>query len=423
MGKVMQMAWRNLWRNWRRTVIALIAVVLGLVLLLFFDGMIYGSDQAIFGNAVRLYGGNIQVHAPGFRVKAGRLPLLPLDDADAVVTAALDRPQIAAAGMGASEVQPAVLAAARRIHTGGIVTNREGSFPVAITGVEPEIEQALSIQAENVAEGRYLLPDDGDAVFIGRGLARLLNVGVGDRVTLLGRSKDQSMRQRSMTVVGIYDLGMDEAERTAVFVTLAEAQSLYNLREQVTEVAITLANVGQEALIIADLQQALPGYEVDSWATLRPEITETLSTKLVFTTIFGLIVIFIASIGILNIQLMAVFERTREMGVLAALGMKGQQLRNLFLLEGVLIGVIGALIGCALGWGLVALIGSVGIDLSFASGMGEIGALMGDRLRPSVALSTVINRGVLVIVIVALASLYPAWQASRKEPAEALHHV
>jgi len=423
MGKVMQMAWRNLWRNWRRTVIALIAVVLGLVLLLFFDGMIYGSDQAIFGNAVRLYGGNIQVHAPGFRVEAGRLPLLPLEDPDAVVTAALDRPQIAAAGIGAGQVEPAVLAAARRIHTGGIVTNREGSFPVAITGVEPEIEQALSIQAENVAEGRYLLPDDGDAVFIGRGLARLLAVGVGDRVTLLGRSTDQSMRQRSMTVVGIYDLGMDEAERTAVFITLAEAQSLYNLRGQATEVAITLANVGQEAPIIADLKEALPGYEIDSWATLRPEITETLSTKLVFTTIFGLIVIFIASIGILNIQLMAVFERTREMGVLAALGMKGQQLRNLFLAEGVLIGVLGALIGCALGWGLVALIGSVGIDLSFASGMGEIGALMGDRLRPSVALSTVINRGVLVIVIVALASLYPAWQASRKEPADALHHV
>jgi len=423
MGRTMTMAWRNLWRNWRRTVIALIAVVLGLTLLLLFDGFIKGSDQAIFGNAVKLYGGNIQVHAPGFRDKARRLPLLPLADGDAVVTAALKRPTVAVAGVGTSQVQPDVLAAAKRIHTGGLVTNREGSFAVDITGVEPEIEQALSIQAENVLDGRYLLPDDGDAVFIGLGLAKLLEVGVGDRVTLIGRSTDESMRQRSMTIVGIYSLGMEEAERASVFITLQEAQTLYNLRGQVTEVAITLANVGQEEQIIAELQKSLPGYEIDSWQTLRPEITQTLSTKLAYTTMFGFIIIVIASIGILNIQLMAVFERTREMGVLAALGMKGGQITNLFLLEGTLIGVVGAVIGCLAGAGLVGLIGSVGLDLSFISGMGEITALMGSRLYPSVGLAETINRGLTVVVIVALASLYPAWQASRKEPAEALHHI
>lgn len=423
MGRTLTMAWRNLWRNWRRTVIALIAVVLGLTLLLLFDGFIKGSDQAIFGNAVKLYGGNIQVHAPGFRVKSRRLPLLPLADGDAVVTASLNRPTVAVAGVGTSQVQPDVLAAAKRIHTGGLVTNREGSFPVDITGVEPEIEQALSIQAENVTAGRYLLADDGDAVFIGQGLAKLLAVGVGDRVTLIGRSTDQSMRQRSMTIVGIYNLGMEEAERGSVFITLAEAQTLYNLRGQVTEVAITLANVGQEDQVIADLQKSLPGYEIDSWQTLRPEITQTLSAKLTYTTMFGFIIIIIASIGILNIQLMAVFERTREMGVLAALGMKGQQITNLFLLEGTLIGVVGALLGCLAGAGLVGLIGSIGLDLSFMSGMGEITALMGSRLYPSVGLADTINRGLTVIVIVAIASLYPAWQASRKQPAEALHHV
>lgn len=423
MGRTLTMAWRNLWRNWRRTVIALIAVVLGLTLLLLFDGFIKGSDQAIFGNAVKLYGGNIQVHAPGFRDKARRLPLLPLADGDAVVTAALARPTVAMAGVGVDQTQPDVLAAAKRIHTGGLVTNREGSFAVDITGVEPEIEQALSIQAENVVDGRYLLPDDGDAVFIGLGLAKLLDVGVGDRVTLIGRSTDQSMRQRSMTIVGIYSLGMEEAERGSVFITLAEAQTLYNLRGQITEVAITLANVGQEEQIIADLQKSLPGYEIDSWQTLRPEITQTLSAKLTYTTMFGFIIIIIASIGILNIQLMAVFERTREMGVLAALGMKGGAITNLFLLEGTLIGVVGAVIGCLAGAGLVGLIGSVGLDLSFISGMGEITALMGSRLYPSVGVADTINRGLTVIVIVALASLYPAWQASRKEPAEALHHI
>ena len=88
MGQTFKLAWRNMWRNWRRTIIALIAMVLGVILLLFFDGFIKGSDQAIFGNAVRLYGGNIQVHAIGFRDKAARLPLIPLDNPDAVVQAA-----------------------------------------------------------------------------------------------------------------------------------------------------------------------------------------------------------------------------------------------------------------------------------------------------------------------------------------------
>jgi ABC-type lipoprotein release transport system permease subunit len=391
MGKFLKLAWRNAWRNWRRTSIAVVAIVLGLVLLLFFDGFIKGSDQAIFGNAVRLYGGNVQAHAPGFREKASRLPLLPLESADAVVEAATAEPQ--------------VLAAAKRINTGGIVSSREGAFPVVITGIEPGVEAPLSIQAENVTQGRFLLDDDGDAILIGQGLADLLRVSAGDRI------------------VGVYDLGMAEAEKGAVFITLPEAQSLYNLRDGVTEVAISLESVGQEEPVVSALQAALPSYEIDSWDTLRPEMRQTLATKLAFTSVFGLVVVFIASIGILNIQLMAVFERTREMGVLAAVGMKGRQIMNVFLLEGTLIGAVGAVIGCLLSAILLGVLGDVGIDFSFASEMGEMTALLGDRIYPSVTAADIISRGITVTLIVAIASLYPAWQASRKEPAEALHHV
>lgn len=410
MGKSTKLAWRNMWRNWRRTAIALIAIVLGLVLLLFMDGLIQGSDQAIFGNAVRLYGGNIQVHASGFRDRARRLPLLPLTDATAVAQTAASQPQ--------------VLAAARRINTGGIISSREGAFPVMITGIEPSLEAPLSIQAENVSAGRFLQDDDGDAIFIGKGLADLLDVGVGDRVTLLGRVKNETMRQRTMTIVGIYNLGEREAEKLGVFMILPEAQSLYNLRDQATEVAVSLQGVGQENAVLPALRAALPGYEVDSWDTLRPEMRQTMETKAAFTGFFGLVVVLIASIGILNLMLMAVFERTREMGVLAALGMKGRQIMGLFLLEGALIGAVGAFAGCGLGALLLWLINQAGgIDLSFAAGMGEITALMGDRIYPSISAGDIIGQGVTVIIIAALASLYPAWQASRKEPAEALHHV
>lgn len=409
MSQMIKLAWRNMWRNWRRTVIALIAIVMGLILLLLFDGFIKGSDQAIFGNAVRLYGGNLQVHASGFRAKANRMPLLPLDNVENVLQAVRTQPQVSSAS--------------QRIATAGIATNRGNSLPVAITAIQPSVEAPLSLQAENVRQGRFLTDDDRDAILIGQALAQRLQVGVGDRIVLLGRSKNELMRQHTMTVVGIYDLNTPEVEKSSVFIPLNDAQTLYNLRDQATEVTIFLHDVATEDSTMAALQSQLPGYEVDSWQTLKPEIRQTISTKLAFTSFIGLVVLIIAAIGILNLMLMAVFERTREMGVLAALGMKGRQIMGLFLLEGTLIGVVGAVIGCTLGALLIGLIGRVGLDLSAASGMGEVMALMGNRLYPSIGIADLVSRGLLVIFIMALASLYPAWQASRKEPAQALHHV
>jgi len=410
MSQIVKLAWRNMWRNWRRTAIALVAIVLGLILLLLFDSLIKGSDQAIFGNAIKVYGGAVQVHAPGYRERANRMPLLPLADANAVVEAAL--------------ANPTVVAAAQRIQTGGLIVNGDETRTVGITAVQPSVEAPVSIQAANVVDGRYLLDGEGDVIFIGQALADLLGAGVGDRVTLLGHGKHESMRQRTVTIVGIYSLGSPDLEKGTVFITLDEAQSLFNLNDQATEVAVSLSDVSHQSTVIPLLQAALPGYEVDSWQTLKPEISETMATKQVFTSILGLIVIMIASIGILNLQLMAVFERTREMGVLAALGMKGRQIMSLFLVEGTLIGVVGAVIGCLAGVGIIMLIRQAGgIDFSFASGMGEVTALMGSRLYPSLTTADVVLRGVIVAVIAAIASLYPAWQASRKEPAAALHHI
>jgi ABC-type lipoprotein release transport system permease subunit len=410
MFKIIRLAWRNMWRNWRRTAIAMIAIVLGLILLIFMDGLIKGSDQAIYGNAVRLYGGNLQIHATGFRAKASRLPLLPVEDADQVVEIAMAHPE--------------VLLASKRINTGGMITDRGESYPVTITGIQASAEAPISLIAENIAAGRFLQDEDEDMILIGKGLADVMEVGVGDRITLIGKRKNESMRQRTMTIAGIFDLGLREAEKGMVFISLSEAQSLFNLRDQETEVTISTHTVGMENEVIGDLQAGLQDYEVDSWETLRPEIRQTLEVKSQFTTIFGLIVVMIASIGVLNLMLMAVFERTREMGVLAALGMKGRQIMGLFLLEGAMIGVVGAAVGCTLGWlAIVALNQAGGIDLSYAQDMSDMTALMGERMFASISLMDILRHGVTVAMIAALASLIPAWQASRKEPAEALHHL
>ncbi len=415
MGKLLIMAWRNVWRNWRRTVIAGIAIALGLTFILMFDGFLGGMDEALYSNTVKLQGGHVQVHAPGYREKMNRMPLLPLADSNAAVEAAT--------------AQSEVIAVAQRIKTGGMVSSREGTLSVAITGVEPEKEAPVSMAAENVVQGRWLQSADEDALFIGQAMAERLEVTVDDRVTLVGRATHNQMRRRTMTIVGIYDLGISAVEKSMVYVSLLEAQTLFDLRDQATEVAIYLEQVGQEPPVVERLQAALPGYEVDAWDTLDPTTKKMMELEAQIMNVFGMVILLIAGVGILNLMLMVVFERTREIGLLAAMGLKRGETVALFLLEGVLVGLLGALAGCVLGWAIGAYYGRVGIDwMALYGGMdvGEISpliGLMGDRLYLRIGIDVLAGRALTVGVIAALASLYPAWQASRREPAEALHHV
>jgi len=406
---LLRLAWRNVWRNRRRTLIVMLAVALGLMLLISYDGYIAGMKQAIYGNAVRLYGGNIQVHAPGYRDKAKRNPLLPLADADRAMQAAL--------------AQPSVISASRRINTGGMVGNREGTFPVTITGIEPEKEITSSLIAQNMIAGRYLQTGDGDVILIGQALGERMEVGVGDRITLTGRATHERMRQRTVTIVGIYDLGLPAIEKGAIYLSLDEAQKLLGLRGQATEVVISLPQVGQEPPVVNALRAALPGYEVDAWDATNPELKQTMEVSTATMDVFGVVVLLIAGIGILNLLLMAVFERTREIGLLSAMGLKSNQIMGLFLAEGVLLSLLGAAAGIVLGWLLMAWLGQVGIDYSQFSDMTEFTALMGQRAYATFAPDMAVRRSVTLVVIAALAALYPAREAAKREPADALHHV
>ena len=410
MAKLLRMAWRNVWRNRRRTVIAVIAIGLGLALMLFFDGLMGGAKQAIYGNTVKLQGGNVQVHAPGYREKAKRLPLYPLVDAEAAVQAALAQPQ--------------VIAASRRIETSGMTSSRAGTLPVVITGIEPEREAPVSLVAEHVGQGRYLKATDEDVVLIGQALAKQLDVTVDDRITLVGRATHEQMRRRTMTIVGIYNMNMPEIEKRMVYVSLAEAQTLFDLRDQATEVAVYLERVGQEQPVVEAIQAALPGYEVDAWDVLDPSTKQSMEMEDQIMSIFGLIILLIAGVGILNLMLMAVFERTREIGILAAMGLKRREIVVLFLLEGVLIGLLGALAGGAVGGLVNAYYGGVGLEWATESSeYTELAALLGGRIYFQVGIDLLMQRALTVAIIAALAALYPAWQASKREPAEALHYV
>jgi len=409
MRLLLRLAWRNIWRHRRRTIIVVVAMALGLAMMMWYDGLIAGFDQAIYGNAIKVLGGNIQVHAAGYRLKADQTPLLPLADDQAVLDAA--------------QAQPQILAASRRINTGGLASSREGAFAVGITGIEPEKELEVNLAAQHVVAGRYLAADDGDAIFIGKGLADAMDVQVGDRITLVGRATHEQMRRRTMTVIGIYDLGMPDIEKRTIFISLSEAQALYDLNGQSTEVAIVLKQLGQEPAVIAALKPGLPGYEIESWETNFPELKTTIGTKTSVMNVFSVIILLIAGIGILNLLMMSVYERTREIGLLGAMGLKPRQISLLFILEGTIMGLVGVVAGTVLGLLINGILKQVGLDFTAFSGAANYMALVSGRVYPTWGVDKLLWRALTVAIISALAAFYPAREAARREPAEALHFV
>ena len=404
----LRLAWRNIWRHKRRTIIIILAMSLTLALMMWYDGLMNGFTDAIYGNAVQILGGNVQVHAKGYRAEANSNPLLPLADPQAVIKAA--------------ESNPLTLAATQRIHTGGLVTSHEGAFSVGIIGIEPEKEVKVNIIGQNVKEGRNLTSDDLDSVLIGKGLADAMGVKVGERITMVGRSQHEQMRQRTMTVIGIFDLGLADIEKQSVYISLGEAQTLYEVTGS-TEVAIFLQKLGQESNVIDSMKPGLPGYEIESFQANYPDLASAINTKSGVMDVFSVIIIAIAGVGILNLLLMAVYERTREIGVLGAMGLKPNQISLLFVLEGIMIGLVGVAVGIVLGLALNGYLMKVGLDFGNMTQAASYMALIKSRAYPTWGIEKLPLRVSMILIISALAALIPAAEAGRREPAEALHFV
>ncbi len=410
MSLYFRLAWRNIWRHTRRTIIIVLAMSMTLALMMWYDGLMNGFTDAIYGNAVQVLGGNIQVHAAGYRAEANSTPLLPLADPQAVIKAA--------------QAHPSTLGVTQRISTGGLVTNHEGAFAVGITGVEPEKELPVNIIGQYVKAGRNLTSADTDNILIGKGLADAMTVQVGDRITLVGRSQHEQMRQRTMTVVGIFDLGMADIEKMTVYISLGEAQSLYELDGQSTQVAIFLKHIGEEDAVINGMKSSLPSsYEIESFEANYPDLAAAINTKGGVMNIFSVIIIAIAGVGILNLLLMAVYERTREIGMLGAMGLKPRQISLLFILEGTMIGCVGVATGILLGLALNGLLMQVGIDFGSMSSVASYMALIKGKAYPTWGTEQLLLRASTVLIISALASVLPAIEAGQREPAAALHSV
>ena len=408
---LLKLAWRNLWRNRRRTLLVVLAMGMMMSFLVMYDGMMVGFESAVYGNAIKLSGGNVQIRAEGYADSYSANPMLPLGNGLDAVKAA--------------EGLPNVEAVLRHANTGGLVSNREGIFPVSIYGIEPENESTVNpiFQDEFLFDGRMLTSTDEDVIFIGKGLADAMGIGVGDRIAMSGKSSHEEMRQRTMTVVGIYDINLTSLERQGLYVSLNEAQRLYDLGDNVTEVIIYAEVTGKEAPIVDALNASLSGYEISTWETSIPELSATVEMKNAVMTGFSVVILGIASIGLFNILLMAIYERTQEIGLLGAIGLKPRQISLLFLYEGIMVGLVGAVFGVVMGFVITSVIGIFGINYGAFVDLVDYMALMGSQIYPAFDLNLTLQRAGLLALISALASLYPAIEASRREPADALHHV
>lgn len=405
----LRLAWRNIWRHRRRTVIVVLAIGLTLAMMMMYDGLVAGFEDAIYSNAIKVLGGNIQIHAAGYSDKAQQTPLLPLSNDQAAADAALK--------------QPLVVAASRRINSGGLATNRKGAFAVAITGIEPQKEQAVNLIAQHVIAGRYLEAEDRNDVFIGKGLADAMAVSVGDQITLGSQDIHKQPIKTVLTVVGIFDIGMPDVEKLTVYVSLAEAQTLYGLNGQSTEVVVYMDGIGHEPAVMNALKPVLPGDEMASWQTNYPDLQNAIQTKGAFMNIFSNIIMLVVGIGILNLLLMAVYERTREIGVLGALGLRPGQISVLFVMEGAFMGLVGVAFGVLFGVLINAALGRVGMDFSAFTSMSTYTALITGKVYSTLGLEKLVPHVLVALFIAILASLYPAVEASQKEPAASLHYV
>jgi ABC-type lipoprotein release transport system permease subunit len=399
---LLAMAWRNLWLNRRRTLTALVAVAGGVMAMLVIAGVMNGMADRLLEGVTGSFLGHAQLHHAGYRER--RSPTIVMTDADQVL-----------ATVRATE---GVQAAAGRVFGVGSVSFTRGGAPVAATvasllGVEPGPEQAVTDLAAQVVEGRWL-QGDGEVV-LGAGLTRRAGARLGDSVDL-GRGE-------ALTVVGIIRTGMDGIDGRTVVLTRARAALLLGMEGQLHEVAVRARDAAELDALVRALRARVPSEEVLAWDDLAPEIRIII---IVFSAspVFMSFILFLAvAFGILNTMLMANFERTKELGLMLALGTRPRRIVALVLSESALLALLGTAAGTVLGLALVGYWSLRGFDLGALMG-GEGVSLMGVAFKPvlwpRVGVADLLKTSVPVACLALLAGLWPAVKASRTQPADAL---
>jgi ABC-type lipoprotein release transport system permease subunit len=417
-GRLLQLAWRNLWRNPRRTFIAMAAIAFGYVMLLFVACLMAGLRWQMIENGTCLVMSQIQVHAPGYypnRAIQKTLGGRQGTDVNAM--------------LGALTADRRVYAAAPRVYGSGLLSAAHRSVGVELMGIVPDQERKITILNSQIVKGSYLTMQMPKGVVIGDKLASTIGIEVGSEIVLLTQAADGSLGNDVYTVVGIFHTGLDAADRGLVLMSLSSLQELLHMASaRIHEVGIKLNDIRAATAVAAALEvqlgKALP-VRVRAWPELAPELASYVQFNRGITFVLFLIFFLLAVIGVMNTMLMAVFERTRELGMLMALGMRPVQVIVLILAEAAGLAMASLVVGGAVGVPLLWYLQVHGLDLGGATGevVSLAGVVVGHLWYGRQDFSAYSQAALGLAATALVSALYPAWRAAHFLPTEAIRKV
>jgi ABC-type lipoprotein release transport system permease subunit len=403
------MAWRNLWRHKRRTWLTTTAMIFSNVLLVFMISLQFGSYDMMINNTLQAFSGHIQVQHEGYndnpKIRSSIPDIVPLAD-----RMRHSVPDVSIAARGSAFA---------------LASSEQRSLGIQVIGVEPDFEPAVSTFPGLISQGSFLQNSDAAEIVIGAVLARNLKVSVGDELTLLGSGMDGSFAAGVVTIKGIFDSGSADIDRSLAEVPLAYFQDTFAMREHGHSIVVAvdgLENVEAARAAVESRVEGLDGIAVLEWELLHPGLKQAIQADLSSAWFMYGVLIILVAFSVMNTQLMSVLERTREFGVITALGIKPRKLASLVMLETALMASLGLLIGLVLGWMLAMYFNSVGFSYP---GMEEMAAKFNlpSQMYPSVTFFSMLLGPSVVFLFCLLAAIYPSLRLFRLQPVEAMRAV
>lgn len=402
---MLSMAWRNILRNSRRSLITISAIALGLASLIFLWGFNDGVHNAMMRNLQEVIVGSLQIHARGFFHQPRLNKTVPSPDR---VTALL-------ANEGITKYS-------YRLRTFALLAGEENSEGLVLLGLDPRMEALTTRIATKVDRGRFLLNNEEKVCILGATTARLLDVDVGDEVVLLAEDAYGSLAAEKLKLVGIISSGEMGIDRGLAIVPLGFMQKLLGMEGRVSEIVVQLPPSRLEPVTRALRQELDDTYDVLRWYDMYPMMKQWVELENAFYYIFLSIVLLIVAAGVMNTVLMSMLERIHEFGVMMALGCGRLYLSGMLLAESVLLGLLGIAVGVAIGMFLVNHFHEAGIDLS--SQMDSVARFyLNPVIHTEIDLDHLLNTILAVLLASLLAAIWPALRAARLQPVEAIHHV
>jgi len=401
---IFKMAWRNVWRNRRRTLVTIAAMSFALFVMILYAGLVEGYFRDMERSVLDLEVGDVQVFAGGYR------------DNPSIYTR-IEHPEALLAPLDAGGFP-----ASARLLAYGMAAAGEASAGVSFRGVDIEREARVSRVHQEVDRGSWLDPEDPKGVVLGRRLARTLGVKPGSELVVLTQGADGAMAYDLFTVRGVLRGIGDATDRTGIYMTAGSFRELLVVPDGVHQIIVRRpAEVDLSSA--AERVQSLAGeLDVKTWRQLLPTISSMLdSARGVMIAMFFIVYVAIG-ILILNAMLMAVFERIREFGVLKALGVGPFEVLRLILVESAIQTSIAILVGVTLAVPGIWYLSRIGIDLSQLGGVTIMGIAWNPIWRAAVHVDGFLEPILVLVVIVAVAVLYPALKAALIRPVDAMRH-